>query len=148
MARIVRWDPFNGLVPLRNAMDRMVGQRFAPPVPFGLWNEGLMALDVYETETSVVVKAQIPGVKPEDIQVSVTGDTLSIKAEVKEDKEIKRESYLRQERRMGACCRTVTLPEGLQTDQAEADYADGVLTLVFPKAEEVKPKTIKVTTKE
>jgi len=148
MARIVRWDPFNGLVPLRNAMDRIAEQGLRPPVPFGLWAEGIMAVDVYETEDSVVVKTPIPGVKAEDIQVSVTGDTLTIKAEVKENQEIKRESYLRQERRYGACCRSITLPDGVQTDKAEADYADGVLTLTFPKAEEVKPKSIKVTSKE
>lgn len=148
MAKIVRWDPFNGLVPLRNAMGRMAEQGFRPPVPFGLWADGMMAVDVYETETSVVVKTAIPGVKAEDIQVSVTGDTLTIKAEIKEDQQVKRESYLRQERRYGACCRSVTLPDGLQADKAEAEYAEGVLTLTFPKAEEVKPKSIKVTTKE
>ena len=148
MARIVRWDPFNGLVPLRSAMERMADQGLRPPMPFGLWQDSMMSVDMYETDTGVVVKTPIPGVKAEDIQVSVTGDTLTIRAEVKEDQEIKRESYLRQERRYGACCRSVTLPDGLQTDKAEADYSDGVLTLVFPKAEEVKPKTIKVTTKE
>ena len=58
---IVRWDPFNGLVPLRNAMERMADQGFRPPVPFGLWGEGAMAVDMYETESSVVVKAPIPG---------------------------------------------------------------------------------------
>ncbi len=148
MARIVRWDPFNGLVPLRSAMERMADQGLRPPMPFGLWQDSMMSVDMYETDTGVVVKTPIPGVKAEDIQVSVTGDTLTIRAEVKVDQEIKRESYLRQERRYGACCRSVTLPDGLQTDKAEADYSDGVLTLVFPKAEEVKPKTIKVTTKE
>lgn len=148
MARIVRWDPFNGLVPLRSAMERMADQGLRPPMPFGLWQDSMMSVDMYETDTGVVVKTPIPGVKADDIQVSVTGDTLTIRAEVKEDQEIKRESYLRQERRYGACCRSVTLPDGLQTDKAEADYSDGVLTLVFPKAEEVKPKTIKVTTKE
>ena len=148
MARIVRWDPFNGLVPLRSAMERMADQGRRPPMPFGLWQDSMMSVDMYETDTGVVVKTPIPGVKAEDIQVSVTGDTLTIRAEGKVEQEIKRESYLRQERRYGACCRSVTLPDGLQTDKAEADYSDGVLTLVFPKAEEVKPKTIKVTTKE
>jgi HSP20 family protein len=148
MARIVRWDPFSGVVPLRRMRDRMAEQGLLPLDPFGLWSESVMAVDVYETDTSVVVKTPIPGVKAEDISVSVVGDTLTIKAEIKENQEIKRESYLRQERRYGACCRSITLPDGLQTDKAEADYADGVLTLTFPKAEEVKPKSIKVTSKE
>jgi HSP20 family protein len=77
----------------------------------------------------------------------VTGDTLTIKAETHEESEIKRESYLRRERRFGSSCRSVTLPGGLQTDKADADYSNGVLTLSFPKAEEVKPKAIKVTAK-
>ncbi|NIV40319.1 MAG: Hsp20 family protein, partial [Anaerolineae bacterium] len=67
--------------------------------------------------------------------------------ETKEEEEIKRENYLRRERRFGSCCRTVTLPGGLEAEKAEADYTDGVLTLTFPKAEEVKPKSIKVTSK-
>ena len=70
-----------------------------------------------------------------------------IKAETKEEEEVKRENYLRRERRFGSMCRSVTLPGGLEMDKADADYSDGVLTLTFPKAEEVKPKSIKVSTK-
>ena len=103
-----------------------------------------MAVDMYETDESVIVKTAIPGVKADDIDVSVTGDTLTVRAETKEEEEIKRESYLRRERRFGSYCRSVTLPGGLETESAEADYSDGVLTLTFPKAEEVKPKSIKV----
>jgi HSP20 family protein len=136
------------MVQLRDAMDRMTEHGLRPPVPFGLWAEGVMAVDMYETEAAVVVKTPIPGVKAEDIDVSIVGDTLTIKAEIKEDEEVKRESYLRRERRFGSCYRSVQLPDGLQVDKAEADFSDGVLTLTFPKAEEVRPKTIKVTAKE
>jgi HSP20 family protein len=133
---------------MRDAVDRMFDEGFLrPPVPFGLWAEGSMTVDMYETESGVVVKTAIPGVKAEDIDVSVTGDTLTIKAETKEEEEVERENYLRRERRFGSYCRSVTLPGGLMTDQAEADYTDGVLTLVFPKAEEVKPTAIKVQAK-
>jgi HSP20 family protein len=119
-----------------------------PPVPFGFWDEGSLAVDMYETDDNVVVKTAIPGVKADDIDVSVTGDTLTLRAETKEEKEEKGERYLRRERRYGSYCRSVTLPGGLEADKAEADYSDGVLTLTFPKAEEVKPKSIKVTSKE
>ncbi len=77
----------------------------------------------------------------------MSGETLTIKAETKEEEEVKRENYLRKERRFGSYCRTVTLPGGLKADSAEADYTDGVLMLTIPKAEEVKPKSIKVTAK-
>jgi HSP20 family protein len=133
---------------IRDAMDRMLEEGFfRAPLPFGPWAEGAMAVDMYETEDTVVVKTAVPGAKPEEIQVSVTGDTLTIKAETHEESEIKRESYLRRERRFGSSCRSVTLPGGLQTDKADANYSNGVLTLTFPKAEEVKPKAIKVTAK-
>ena len=144
MASIVRWEPFRDMMSLRDAMDRMIEESgFRPPAPFG-WGEGSMAVDMYETDESVIVKTAIPGVKADDIDVSVTGDTLTVRAETKEEEEIKRESYLRRERRFGSYCRSVTLPGGLETEQAEADYSDGILTLTFPKAEEVKPKSIKV----
>ena len=148
MSRIVRWEPFRDMVSLRNAMDRMLEESFIrPPAPFGPWAPGTLAVDMYETDDSVIVTTAIPGVSADDIQVSVSGDTLTVKAESKEEEEVKRENYLRRERRAGSYCRSVTLPGGLMADQASADYTDGVLTLTFPKAEEVKPKTIEVTTK-
>jgi len=145
MASIVRWEPFRDMVTLRDALDRMFEESFfRPPVPFAPWSEGALAVDMYETDDSVVVKTAIPGVKADDIEVSVTGDTLTIKAETKEEQEVKEENYLRRERRFGSYCRSVTLPGGLEADKAEANYENGVLTLTFPKAEEVKPKTIEV----
>jgi HSP20 family protein len=145
MSGIVRWEPFREITSLRDAMDRMFEEGFwRPPVPFGGWSEGSLALDMYETEDTVVVKTAIPGMKADDLDVSVTGNTLTIRAETTEEEEIKRERYLRRERRHGSYARSVTLPNGLQADRAEADYTDGVLTLTFPKAEEVRPKTIKV----
>jgi HSP20 family protein len=71
---------------------------------------------------------------------------LTVKAESHEEEEVSRENYLRRERRIGSYCRTVTLPGGLESEKAEADYTDGILTLTFPKAEEVKPKSIRVKT--
>lgn len=145
MPSIIRRDPFRDMMTFRDAMDRMFEERFLRgPVPFGLWSEGGLAVDMYENDESVVVKTAIPGAKADEIDVSVTGDTLTIKAETHEEEEIKRENYLRRERRQGSFCRSVTLPGGLNTDKANADYTDGILTLVFPKAEEVKPKTIEV----
>ncbi len=148
MPSIVRWEPFRDVMSLREAMERMFEEGFLrSPIPFAPWAEGSLAVDMYETDDSVVVKTAVPGVKADEIEVSVTGDTLTVKAETKEEEEIRRESYLRRERRFGSYCRSVTLPGGLQADKADADYSDGILTLTFPKAEEVKPKSIKVTTK-
>jgi HSP20 family protein len=146
--RIVRWEPFRDMVALRDAMEGMVEEGLVrAPAPFAGWAPGGLAVDMYETDESVVVKTAIPGVDADEISVSVTGDTLTIRAETKEEAEIERENYLRRERRFGSCCRSVALPGGLEAEKAEADYTDGVLTLTFPKAEEVKPKSIKVTAK-
>ena len=148
MARnLVRWEPLGDLGSLRDAVDRIFDESYLrPPAPFGLWAEGSLAVDMYETDDNVVVKTAIPGVKGEDINISVAGDTLSVRAESKTENEIRRANYLRRERRQGAYCRSLTLPGGLKTDKAEADFTDGILTLTFPKAEEVKPKSIRVKT--
>ena len=122
MARsLVRWEPMGDLVSLRDAMDR-IDETFRPLAPFGLWADGNLAVDMYETDDSVVVKTAIPGVKGEDLNISVAGDTLSVKAESKAEEELKRENYLRRERRYGAYRRSVTLPGGLKTDKAGADF--------------------------
>jgi HSP20 family protein len=127
-------------------MDQLFQESFVQP--WGRWpafaEEGVLPVDVYETEDSVVVEAACPGIKPEDVDISITGDTLTIKGETKFEEKVERENYIRQERRYGSFCRAVTLPGGLENDKAEADFEDGVLTITFPKSEEMKPKSIKV----
>ena len=149
MRSLRRWEPFSQLMSLREAMDRLFEESFVRPGR--RWLAPLemprLALDMYETEDDVVVKATIPGVKPEDIDITITGDTLSIRGEAEEETEVKRENYIRQERRYGAFSRSVTLPSGVETEKAEASFENGILTLQIPKAEEVKPKVIKVKTK-
>ena len=146
MTNLVRWEPYRDLVSLREAMDRLVEDSFVRPslgwpVPAG---PGTLAVDVYETDDDVVVKSAIPGVKPEDIDISLTGDTLTIKGETKFEEEVKEENYVRREMRYGSFARTVTVPVSVVADKADAEFEDGVLTLTLPKAEETKPKTIKI----
>lgn len=146
---ITRWDPFSELVSLREAMSRLFEESFvrpslvAPEIPAGR----MVPIDVYETDNEIVVKAPLPGAKPEDVDVTVTDDVLTIKGEVKEEAEVKRENYFRQERRFGTYYRQVTLPLPVEADKAQATFENGVLTLTIPKAEKVKPKIIKVTAK-
>lgn len=149
MSSLIRWQPFSELVSLRDAMDRLFEDSFVRP-PFG-WIAPLraadLAVDMYETKDEVVVKAALPGVKPEQVEVTITGDTLTIRGEAKEEKEIREEDYIRKERRYGSFCRSVTLPSGLKSDKADATFEHGVLTLKVPKSEQIKPKSIKVKTK-
>jgi len=147
---IERWQPFSELTSLRQAMDRLFEDSFVRPSRgvAALGEVAAPALDVYQTPTEIVVKAALPGLKPEDVSIDITGETLTIKGESKAEQEIKKEDYLYQERRYGAYSRSVVLPSGLKTDKAEATMEDGILTLTIPKVEEVKPKKISVKAKE
>jgi len=115
-----------------------------------LWptlGEWQLPIDMYQTENEVVVKAAVPGFKPEEIDISITGDTLTIKGEHKEGNQVKEEDYFYRECRFGAFSRSLTIPVKVKTDKAEAVFENGMLTLTLPKAEEVKPKQIKVKVK-
>ena len=147
---IERWHPFTELMSLRQAMDRLFDDSFVrrSHILSTLSEAGTPTLDGYQTATDVVVKATLPGLKPEDVSIDITGETLTIKGESKAEQEVKEEDYLYQERRYGAFSRSVALPSGLKSDKAEATMENGLLTLTIPEAEEVKPKVIKVKAKE
>jgi HSP20 family protein len=150
MTNLVRWEPFRDLVSLREAMDRLFEESFVSPragwpVPV---EGGALAVDVYETDDAVVVvKSAVPGIKPEELDITVTGDTLTIKGETKSEQEVKGENYVRREMRYGSFSRTVAIPGPIVADEAKAQFENGMLTLTLPKAEEVKPKAIKVKAK-
>jgi len=137
------------MLSLREAMDRLFEDSFISPRWFWGAEEatGFLPLDIYESGDHVVVKATVPGVKPEDIDVTITGDLLTIKSEIQEEEKVEERNYLRQERRYGSSCRQVTLPAGLDTDKVKASFEHGVLTLELPKLEALKPKTVKVVTR-
>ncbi len=145
---MMRWEPFRDLMSLRQAMDRLFEDSFVQPSR--LWpgpGGGDIALDVYQTANDVVIKAALPGVKPEQVDISITGDTITIKGELREEKEVKEKDYLLKEHRYGSFSRTVTVPVPVQSDKAEATFENGVLTLTLPKEEKVKPRQIKVKPK-
>ena len=150
MARhLVRWEPWSDLMSLREAMDQLFAESFVRPragrmAPLGAKT---LAVDMYETDDDVVVKTAVPGIKSEDINVSITGDVLTIRGETKAEEKVEKASYIRQERRYGAFSRSLTLPSTVVADKATAEFENGVLILTLPKAEEVKPKTIKVKAK-
>ena len=149
MASLIRWEPFSDLISLRDAMDRLFEESFVRTrgFPTVFRAEGL-AIDMYETAGSLVVKTSVPGVKPEDIEITITGSMLTIKGKTKIEEKVEKENYVRQERRYGSFHRSVALPESVVADKAEAVYEHGILTLTIPKSEEAKPKTIKVEAKK
>lgn len=149
MTNLVRWEPFRDLISLREAMDRLFEESFVRPRAGWLAQVGAetLAVDMYETDDAIVVKSAIPGIKPEDLDISITSDTLTIKGETKAEEEIKEGNFIHRERRYGSFCRSLTNPMPVVADKAEAEFENGVLTLTLPKAEEVKPKAIKVKAK-
>ncbi len=146
MGNLVRWEPFRDLTDVRYAMDRMFDRRFVRQWPMLKWEPApaQLPIDLYETDDAVVVTASLPGVKLEDVQVSVTGRVLTVKGETKAATEENDGNYYHQERRSGAFQRVITLPVRVEADKAEATFEDGVLKLELPKAAEVKATTIEV----
>jgi HSP20 family protein len=144
-----RWDPFRDMMSLRNAMDRLFEDSFVRPSAMVMEPEGrgTLPLDMYQTDNEVVVKASLPGFGPEEVDISITGDTLTIKGEHQEEKETQEEDYIYKERRYGSFSRSVSFPVDVKSEKAEATFENGVLTLSIPKAETAKPKQIKVKAK-
>lgn len=143
---LTRWEPFHELVSLRQGMDRLFEDGSVMPLRLAsVFANGLTpAVDVYETTNEVVVKAPLPGVKPEQLDINITDNTVTIKGETKTEQKNEQGNYLRKECHYGSFARSLTLRAGLETDKAEASLESGILTLTIPKAEEAKPKVIKV----
>ena len=141
---IQHWEPLREMVSLRDAMNSLLQESFVRPV--GLMGNGaaLSPLDIAETEDEFIVKASLPGVRPEDVHITAHGDTLTIRGEMKAEEEKKGEHYHLRELRQGHFQRTVTLSTPISADKAQAQFENGVLTLKLPKAEEAKPKEIKI----
>ena len=149
---IVRWSPARDLLTMREAMDRMVEDAFGSTYGrrAGGWGETIteFPMDIYQTDKEYVVKATLPGVRPEDLDVNLVRQTLSIKATLQEDKDVKDQDWLLKESRYAAFARTISLPGEVQADKVEATLDNGILTLRIPKAEALQPKSIKVQTRK
>jgi HSP20 family protein len=138
------YDPWGGMLSLREAMNRLLEDSFVAGGARGGIGALHMPLDVYETGDAVVVRASMAGVRPEDIDVTVTGDTLTIRGELPEQAPAGVVRYHHREHRSGALARSVTLPLEVQSSRVEVTCENGVLTLILPKAERLRPKTIKI----
>ena len=141
-----RYNPLGEMVSLRQAMDRLFEDSFVDPTGArgGEAGQALAAIDVHETSDALVVTATLPGVKPDDVDITLTGQNLTIRGEFKADESVKREQYLYQERRYGTFARQIQLPIRVQGERAEASFENGLLRLTIPKADEVKPRQIQI----
>lgn len=144
---IERWDPFSEMLTLRDAMNRLFEESFVRPGQAMTQSMGRlgMPIDLRETDDQFIVEATLPGVKPEDIDVTVQGNQLQIQAEQKQDEERKNERYHIRERRVGRFARTLSLPTSIRADQVRCEFRDGTLIVTLPKAEEARPRHIQVS---
>lgn len=141
---LMRPRTHSDLPTLREAIDRLFDESFAPREWFAAERFDRPAIDAYSTPDAFVVKAAMPGIKPEDIHTTVTGDVLTVEGKYREETKREEQGYLYRELSRGELRRSISLPAGLKTDASQASYADGILTLTIPKAEEAKPRTIEV----
>ena len=154
MARVLaRWEPARDFVTLRDAMDRLFEESFVQPSwtslarrPWINGGEWQLPVDVYTTAEEVVIIANVPGLKPEDVEITFEGDVLTIKGEL--PGALENVDYVMRERRQGRFSRALSFNVPVKADGIEATFENGVLTVVAPKAEQVKPKTIKVQTRQ
>lgn len=141
---LIRWDPFDDLASLRESMDKLFEEfttRRPREVAPAVWPP---AVDVYETPNDVVVRVELPGIDPKDVDIQVTQDALTIKGQYKSEQEEKGRNYYTRELRSGSFVRTLALPGDIQSDQAKASYRNGIFEIRVPKGERVKPKSVKV----
>ncbi len=145
MTNLTRYNPLGEAVSLRQAMDRLFEDSFVSP--FG-WRtvagSAWPAVDVHQTPDEVVVTAALPGIKPEEVEITLTGQMLTLRGEFKADQSVEQGQYLFQERRYGTFHRQIELPVRVQGEQAHASFENGLLTLRIPKADEVKPRQIQI----
>ncbi|HUK56109.1 MAG TPA: Hsp20/alpha crystallin family protein [Nitrospiria bacterium] len=142
------WEPFRDLRNMHDEMDRLFssfwpngGRELTPAA------EWMPAADLYEDKEQIVVKLELPGVRKEDVSISLTEDTLTIKGERKTEKEERRENYFRIEGKYGSFLRMIELPRPVKADAIKAEYKDGILKIVLPKAEDSRTREIKIDVK-
>jgi HSP20 family protein len=143
---IDRWDPFRDLVSIQDELNRLFGRTFVGsettrPSAGGTW---MPSMDVFETDDRIVAELELPGIEPEEVDVSVEDSTLTVSGSREFTNELKEENVHRVERRYGAFTRSITLPQTADTERVEAKFDKGVLRVEVPKVERAKPKRIEI----
>ena len=146
MRAMNRWEqPLRGATTLQDQINRMFSEGVGHAGQESNLTPWAPAVDIYETENELVIKADLPDVNPQNLDIRVENNILTIRGERKFESKVNEDNYLRIERAYGSFSRSFSLANSVKTDAIKADYQNGVLTLSLPKREEAKPKQIKVT---
>jgi HSP20 family protein len=160
MFELTRWDPFQEMMSLREAMNRLLEESMLPIQAIGGGLEtgrlttrearalGAPALDIQDQADAFMVRASLPGVRPEDVRIEAKGNQVTISGQIREEQETERANYLLRERRFGQFSRTFTLPVEVKTEGAEATFENGILTLRLPKSEQAISRQIPIRGRE
>jgi HSP20 family protein len=141
---IIRWEPFDEMMSMRESMDRLFEDFFTRrPRSAGplVWQP---AVEIFETDHEIVIKAELPGIDPKSVNVTMTSEGLTIKGEHRAEHEDKGRNYYRRELRYGSFQRTIPLPSEVKSDETKAAFRNGILEVKIPKAERVRPKSVQV----
>lgn len=145
---IVRWEPFRDLVRLQERMNRLFDESYRTPAgnedEWSLGGSWAPAVDIYEKDGNIVLKAELPGVEPKDVDIRIENNVLTLRGHRRFDDEVAKESFHRVERVYGSFSRSFTLPNVVDQEKVKAEYRDGVLHVTLPKKEEAKPKQISI----
>ncbi len=145
---IVRWDPYRELAAMQDRLNQFFDDTHRSDDDVMSRGDWMPAVDIFQTDQhEVVLKAEVPGLKREDIDLKVENNTLTIKGERRQEKSVAKEHYHRVERCYGAFSRSFSLPNAIDSEKVRAEYRDGVLTVTLPLREEAKPRQIKVDVK-
>jgi HSP20 family protein len=147
MSNLTRYQPFGDLLSMRREMDRLFDDLFTRPISNGDGGWSTPLVDMYQTADEVVVKATLPGIQADDLDIQISDGALMLRAEMHDEHEEKSKKYHLRELRTRSFARSLALPTKVETDKVNAELKDGVLTLTMPKADEVKPKVIQVKAK-
>jgi len=143
MARVTRWDPLRDMITMRQAVDRMLDETFARGTETRGTGAWLLPMDAYITDEAIVIRADVPGISADELDITLEGDTLTIRGEITRQGENKPQVILL-ERPTGKFERALNINTPIEHDKVEASFENGVLTLTLPKAEAVKPRQIAV----
>ena len=146
MSTLTRWEPVREMMTLREAMDRLFDDAFTRPINMGAVS-AIPAIDMYQNEDDLIVKAVLPGLNKDDVDITVTEDVLTLRGEFKSNEDDTGANYHLREQRYGVFERSLRLPTDIEVDKAKAEFENGILTITLPKAEAVKPKMISIKAK-